>query len=96
MSPTGEAEGAALTPRERQIIRLVSEGLSNKQIARRLNVTDGTIKVHLHHIFEKLRVDNRTALAAIYLSPPAISFAQRKTPTTNDLNCDRRHQTEEN
>jgi len=58
----------ALTHRERQIIRLVSEGLSNKQIARRLNITDGTIKVHLHRIFEKLRVGNRTTLVAVYLS----------------------------
>jgi len=55
-SGAGAAEKAALTGRERQIIRLVSEGLSNKQIARRLNITDGTIKVHLHSIFEKLRV----------------------------------------
>ena len=58
-----------LTQRERQIVRLVSEGLSNKHIGRRLNVTDGTIKVHLHNIFQKLQVSNRTALAAVYLSP---------------------------
>jgi two-component system nitrate/nitrite response regulator NarL len=58
----------ALTDRERQIMRLVSDGLSNKEIGRRLNITDGTIKVHLHHIFEKLQVANRTALAAVYLS----------------------------
>jgi two-component system nitrate/nitrite response regulator NarL len=57
-----------LTNRERQIIHLVSEGLSNKQIARRLNISDGTIKVHLHNIFEKLQVSNRTALTAGYLS----------------------------
>jgi two-component system nitrate/nitrite response regulator NarL len=56
----------ALTNRERQIIRLVSEGLSNKEIARRLKITDGTIKVHLHRMFEKLQVSNRTALAAVY------------------------------
>ena len=60
----------ALTKRERQIIRLVSEGLSNKEIARRLKITEGTIKVHLHKIFEKLRVSNRTALVAVYLSSP--------------------------
>jgi two-component system nitrate/nitrite response regulator NarL len=67
--PGGHAEKAitALTDRERQIIRLVSEGLSNKQIGRRLNVADGTIKVHLHNIFEKLQVSNRTSLAARYL-----------------------------
>jgi two-component system nitrate/nitrite response regulator NarL len=62
---------AALTDRERQILRFVSEGLSNKEIARRLKITDGTdgtIKVHLHHIFEKLKVGNRTALAALYLN----------------------------
>jgi two-component system, NarL family, nitrate/nitrite response regulator NarL len=53
----------ALTYRERQIIRLVSEGLSNKEIGRRLKITDGTIKVHLHKIFQKLQVANRTALA---------------------------------
>jgi two-component system nitrate/nitrite response regulator NarL len=55
----------ALTDRERQIVRLVSEGLSNKEIGRRLKITDGTIKVHLHHVFEKLQVSNRTALVAI-------------------------------
>jgi two-component system nitrate/nitrite response regulator NarL len=55
----------ALTDRERQIVRLVSEGLSNKEIGRRLKITDGTIKVHLHHMFEKLQVSNRTALVAV-------------------------------
>ena len=63
------AKSNELTDRERQILRLVSEGLSNKEIGRRLKITDGTIKVHLHHIFEKLKVGNRTSLAAVYLSP---------------------------
>jgi two-component system, NarL family, nitrate/nitrite response regulator NarL len=57
-----------LTDRERQIIRLVSEGLSNKEIGRRLKITDGTIKVHLHHVFQKLDISNRTALAALAVS----------------------------
>jgi len=67
-----------LTERERQIMHLVSEGLSNKEIGRRLNVTDGTIKVHLHHIFQKLDISNRTSLAALAISqheliePPAV------------------------
>jgi len=54
-------------------MRLVSKELSNKEIGRRLNVTDGTIHVHLHHIFQKLDIGNRTALAASQpttLSPP--------------------------
>jgi two-component system nitrate/nitrite response regulator NarL len=54
-----------LTDRERQIMRLVAEGLSNKEIGRRLKIADGTIKVHLHHIFQKLDVSNRTVLAGL-------------------------------
>jgi two-component system nitrate/nitrite response regulator NarL len=60
-----ERSVTALTVRECQIMRLVSEGLSNKEIGRRLNLSDGTIKVHLHHIFQKLEIGNRTALAAL-------------------------------
>ena len=59
---------SVLTDRERQIMRLVSEGLSNKEIGRRLNIVDGTIKVHLHNIFQKLEISNRTVLAALAIS----------------------------
>jgi two-component system nitrate/nitrite response regulator NarL len=59
---------AVLTDRERQIMRLVSEGLSNKAIGRRLNIAGGTIKVHLHHIYQKLEINNRTVLAALAIS----------------------------
>jgi two-component system nitrate/nitrite response regulator NarL len=59
---------AVMTDRERQIMSLVSEGLSNKEIGRRLNIADGTIKVHLHHIFQKLEISNRTLLAALVIS----------------------------
>jgi two-component system nitrate/nitrite response regulator NarL len=57
-----------LTGRERQIMRLVSEGLSNKEIGRRLKIAGGTIKVHLHHIFQKLDIGNRTVLAALAIT----------------------------
>jgi two-component system, NarL family, nitrate/nitrite response regulator NarL len=57
----------ALTDRERQIVSLVSEGLSNTEIARRLKITDGTVKVHLHTLFGKLEVSNRTALPVVQL-----------------------------
>lgn len=57
-----------LTHREREIMPLVSEGLSNKAIARRLNISHGTIKVHLHHIYQKLEINNRTVLAALAIS----------------------------
>jgi len=56
-----------LTQRERQIVRLVSEGMSNKEIARKLNVSQGTVKVHLYNIFQKLEITNRTVLATIAL-----------------------------
>jgi DNA-binding NarL/FixJ family response regulator len=53
-----------LTPREHQITTLASAGLSNKEIARRLYLAEGTVKVHLHNIFQKVRVRSRTALSA--------------------------------
>lgn len=68
-----------LTQRERQIMGLVSEGLSNKEIGRRLNVTDGTIKVHLHHIFQKLEISNRASLAAF-----AVSRQELAEPSADD------------
>jgi DNA-binding CsgD family transcriptional regulator len=54
---------STLTDRECQIAQLVSEGLSNKEVGRRLNISDGTIKVHLHNIYQKVVISNRTALA---------------------------------
>jgi DNA-binding NarL/FixJ family response regulator len=51
---------ARLTPRERDIMILVEEGLSNGEIARRLFVEVSTVKNHLHNIFEKLNVHTRT------------------------------------
>ena len=67
-----------LTDREHQIMCLVSEGLSNKEIGRRLNTRDGTIKVHLHHIYQKLEISNRTMLAALAISQNEISGPPRK------------------
>lgn len=60
-----ESSSNALTERERQIMTLVCEGLSNKDIGRQFNLSDGTVKVHLHHIYEKLAIHNRTALAML-------------------------------
>jgi len=61
----GTRANEPLTSRERQIVLVVSEGLSNKQIARRLRLTEGTVKVHLHNIYQKLGVSNRTSLAIL-------------------------------
>jgi DNA-binding NarL/FixJ family response regulator len=54
----------ALTERERQIMHLVCEGQSNKKVGRKLNLSENAVKVHLHHIYQKLVICNRTALAA--------------------------------
>jgi len=54
---------AALTRRRRQVARLVLRGLSNREIAERLGMTIGTVKVHLHAIYEKLDVHSRDELA---------------------------------
>ena len=53
----------ALAPRERQLIGFVRTGLRNREIAEQLGVTEGTVKVYLHAVFEKLGVSTRTELA---------------------------------
>jgi DNA-binding NarL/FixJ family response regulator len=53
---------ALLTPRETGIVRLVAQGLPNKEIADQLFISEGTVKTHLHNIYEKLKVDSRLAL----------------------------------
>ena len=55
----------ALTDRELEIVCLIDDGLSNKEIARRLRVKVPTIKNHVHHILEKLGVHRRGAAAAV-------------------------------
>jgi two-component system nitrate/nitrite response regulator NarL len=52
-----------LTPREREIVRCLCRGMRNKEIARELAITPGTVKVHLMHIFEKTGVKDRFELA---------------------------------
>ncbi|HEU5267888.1 MAG TPA: response regulator transcription factor [Jatrophihabitans sp.] len=53
-----------LTRREVDVVRLVAEGLSNQQIARRLVVSEATVKTHLNHVLSKLDVDGRPGLVA--------------------------------
>ena len=60
-----EARGVAavLTAREIEIARLVASGSRNKEIAQRLCISEGTVKIHLHNIYEKLKVSGRVELA---------------------------------
>lgn len=59
-SRTGTADAPTLTPRQEEVLRCICSGLSNKQIARELNLTEATVKMHLKMIFAKLGVSSRT------------------------------------
>jgi DNA-binding NarL/FixJ family response regulator len=52
-----------LSKREEDVVRLLATGLANKQIARRLGITERTVKAHLTHVFERLGVTDRTQAA---------------------------------
>ena len=54
----------SLSVREVEVLRYLSDGLTNREIADRLFITEGTTKGHLHRIFRKLDVRNRTAAVA--------------------------------
>ncbi len=57
---------ADLTPREMQILEMVSRGLQNKAIAAEFSLSEHTVKIHLHNIISKLGIHNRTEAAARY------------------------------
>jgi two-component system nitrate/nitrite response regulator NarL len=61
---------SALSVREREVYALVCEGLSNAEIGRRLFIAESTVKVHVHHVFDKLGVRSRTALALSHARRP--------------------------
>ncbi len=55
--------GDTLTPRERQVLELVGQGLANKQISRKLGIREKTVKAHLTSVFQRIGVSDRTAAA---------------------------------
>jgi len=57
------ANEAGLTPREEEILNLIASGMSNKQVARELDITEGTIKVHVKHFLKKLNLRTRLEAA---------------------------------
>ena len=67
--------GVRMTRREREVIGLIVEGLSNKDIARRLHLATYTVKSHVHNILEKLALHTRLEIAA---------YAQRDPPSETD------------
>ena len=67
---------STLSAREREVYELVCDGLSNAEIARRLFISQSTVKVHVHHVFDKLGIRSRTALVL-----NAASRRSQATPT---------------
>jgi DNA-binding NarL/FixJ family response regulator len=62
-NPTSKRQ-VVLTPREREIVMRLRQGLRNKQIATEMNITEGTVKIYLFRLFHKLGVRNRFELAS--------------------------------
>jgi DNA-binding CsgD family transcriptional regulator len=63
----GTSRAAALTPREAQVLELAAGGLTNPEVAMRLNISVHAVKFHLGSVFRKLNVANRTEAAVTYL-----------------------------
>jgi DNA-binding CsgD family transcriptional regulator len=72
--------GGSLTPREAQILEMISRGLTNGEIAGRIGVTVHAVKFHLNGIFRKLGVSNRTAAAVRFAQAPELGLASREAP----------------
>lgn len=77
------AEEMSLTRREAEILQLIAAGLSNKEIATRLTITEGTVKNHVHHALEKLHLTNRVQAAAY-----AIRHGDRRLPDLDEPGAD--------
>ncbi|MDU3453720.1 MAG: two-component system response regulator NarL [Proteus mirabilis] len=59
----GERDIDQLIPRERDILKLIAQGLSNKMIARKLDITESTVKVHVKHLLKKMKLKSRVEVA---------------------------------
>jgi DNA-binding NarL/FixJ family response regulator len=69
-----EREGhAGLSPREKDVLQMISKGLTNKEIARVLLISQFTVRNHVNHILEKLQASDRTEAVAIALQQGVIS-----------------------
>lgn len=66
-APSAAPDETGLTTREAEILELLAQGLSNKEIGFRINITAGTVRIHMGNIFKKLHVRCRTEAATKYL-----------------------------
>lgn len=72
-SHPSDAEQAGLTEREFEILQLIAKGLSNKMIARKLDITEGTVKVHVKHLLKKLNLRSRVEAAVWAVNEARVS-----------------------
>ncbi len=63
LGPSKVIESVRMTKREREIVELIAEGLTNKEIANRLNLSIHTVKSHVHNILEKMALNSRVQIA---------------------------------
>jgi DNA-binding NarL/FixJ family response regulator len=73
-----------MTSREREVVELIAEGLSNKQIATRLNLAVDTVKSHVHNILEKLQLHTRLEIANYRHAGGSIHASQRRNTSDED------------
>jgi len=69
--------GSGLTRREREVVALVAQGLTNREIAKRLFTSERTAAGHLEHIREKLGVSTRSQIATWFAAPPSDERSER-------------------
>ena len=67
-----------ITPRQSDLLRLVADGHTNAQVARRLGLSEGTVRTHLENIYGRLRVSSRTA--AVLRAFPDLAAQDRNPP----------------
>lgn len=61
--PTSNTINSQLTPREREVLELIGQGLTNRNIAEQLYISEGTVKTHVNHLLNRLELRNRAQLA---------------------------------
>jgi two-component system, NarL family, response regulator DevR len=75
---TRQAESDLLSEREREVLQLVAQGLTNKEIAARLSITEKTARNHISHILEKLNLSRRTEAAAYAVQRKLVNLPPRE------------------
>jgi DNA-binding NarL/FixJ family response regulator len=78
--PGEQAVGDNLTGREQQVFSLVRQGKSNKEIAAALNLSEATVKNHVHHVLEKLQVSTRAQAIAVRVQPLRATLELNESP----------------